>query len=339
MARLFVARKVSSESVVRAFVDRCREVNSRINAVVEERFEEAIQDARTVDWLISSGSNSPRQLEEATPLLGVPITVKESCGLKGMSQCVGCKRRMNARAVDDGHAVGRLRRAGAIPIGVTNTPELCLSWETTNLITGTTSNPYNPCRTAGGSSGGEGAMLGSGCSVIGIGSDLAGSIRIPSMFGGVFGHKPTPGYVPTEGHYPHPDDEKLRKFLVVGPMSRYAEDLLLAMKVMSGQRGKELCLDEQKLLGDDGVLFYPTFPIPPFYHNEFFLRCLGIMYTMVFNTLELPSTHVPLGLDSQGLPIGIQVIGGHKQDRLCIAVARALEARFGGWIPPPSKIL
>lgn len=110
-----------------------------------------------------------------------------------MSHCVGNKSRAGTRAQEDSEAVRRLRAAGAVVLLVSNTPEYCLSWESSNLVTGRTSNPYDVTRTSGGSSGGEAALLGSGASVVGVGSDVAGSIRMPAMFSGVFGHKPTPG--------------------------------------------------------------------------------------------------------------------------------------------------
>ncbi|CAG2069402.1 unnamed protein product, partial [Timema podura] len=110
-----------------------------------------------------------------------------------MSHCVGSIPRLGIKADADGGAVRAIRKSGAIPIAVTNTPELCFGYETNNLVTGRTNNPYDCKRTCGGSSGGEAVMVSSGSSVISVSSDIAGSIRIPAMFNGVFGHKPTPG--------------------------------------------------------------------------------------------------------------------------------------------------
>lgn len=119
---------------------------------------------------------------------------------------------------------------------MSNTPEYCYSWESFNLVTGRTLNPYDQRRTCGGSSGGEGALLGAGASLIGIGSDLAGSIRIPSLNNGVFGHKPTSGYVPLNGHMPQVDEEEMKDLLAIGPMARYAKDLPLLFDIMSEGR-------------------------------------------------------------------------------------------------------
>nr|CAD7196627.1 unnamed protein product [Timema douglasi] len=371
-----------------------------------------------------------------------------------MSHCVGSIPRIGIKADADGGAVRAIRKSGAIPIAVTNTPELCLSFETNNLVT---------------------VMVSSGSSVISVSSDIAGSIRIPAMFNGVFGHKPTPGYVPITGHFPNATDPTFDKLLVVGPITRYSEDLRPMLKVMAGDSAGKLRLDEKvdmsklkvffmddagyslvavsvereiknlihkaakclnnkygvpvepgnfkemeesvemscavyfslegiphilrndsnpkesaniyvellkslfgfsrysmqaisfyllqsfnafmskdkipmykkqvldfkkkltEVLGDNGVFLYPTHPTAAYYHGQSFTRTAGIMYSMIFNVLGLPSTHVPMGLNKKGLPIGIQVVAGPHQDRLCLAVAEILEQEFGGWVPPPSS--
>lgn len=150
----------------------------------------------------------------------------------------GSKSFANNRATYTGKAAELVVQAGAIPLLVSNTPEYCYSWESFNLVTGRTLNPYDQRRTCGGSSGGEGALLGAGASLIGIGSDLAGSIRIPSLNNGVFGHKPTSGFVPSDGHMPYVDAEEMKDLLVIGPMARYAKDLPLLFDVMSEGRAQ-----------------------------------------------------------------------------------------------------
>lgn len=245
LARKIRRREVRSEDVVAAFISRIKEVNGVLNAVVEDRFEAALEDARAVDALIASGKKSEEELELETPFLGVPITVKESCCLKGMSYAVGSLIRNGMKASEDGEAVQNIKKTGAIPIAVTNTPEWCLSWESANLITGTTNNPFNEFKTSGGSSGGESALLSAGASVIGVGSDIAGSIRLPAMYTGIYGHKPTPGYVPVKGHYPYSPDRDYSQFLVVGPMCRYAEDLKPTLKALAGENASKLCLDKK----------------------------------------------------------------------------------------------
>lgn len=148
----------------------------------------------------------------------------------------GSKSFVNMRSSYTSKATDLVIQAGAIPLLVSNTPEYCYSWESFNLVTGRTLNPYDQRRTPGGSSGGEGALLGAGASLIGIGSDLAGSIRVPALNNGVFGHKPTNGLISVEGHMPHVDDEQILNMIVIGPMTRYAKDLPLMFDIMTEGR-------------------------------------------------------------------------------------------------------
>jgi fatty acid amide hydrolase 2 len=309
--------------------------------------------------------------------------------------------------------------------------------------------------------------LGAGASLIGVGSDIAGSIRLPAMFNGVFGHKPTARVISIKGHYPSCDDVNYADFLAIGPMTRYSRDLKLMMRVMTSDdvvlglrleekvdmsrvkvffmesegnsfalpkvqdeialtvrqsvdhlRNRSNCqivndfkfselqnsfeiagstlfslkdipnplkADDQNLalevikscvglsnytfnllqfyvfqqinkaflsdpgyikkneylkqlfmekLGHDGVFLYPTFTNSALTHGTFIFKFSGVSYLMIFNSLGLPATHVPCGIDKNGLPIGIQVVAAPYQDRLCFAVAEELEKCFGGWIPP-----
>ncbi|RZC41612.1 fatty-acid amide hydrolase 2-B [Asbolus verrucosus] len=226
-------REVTSEHVCISYIKRIKEVNPFLNAVVEERFENALQEARNVDAYLQSSVTSDEELEKTKPLLGVPLTVKESCSLAGLSLCGGTLERIGIKADKDGEVVSKLKASGAIPLLVSNTPEICLCWESTNFITGRTNNPYDFTRTSGGSSGGEGALLGAGASVIGIGSDVAGSIRMPAMFNGVFGHKPSARIIPIKGHYPYCTDANYADYLAIGPMMRYSKDLKLMVKLMA----------------------------------------------------------------------------------------------------------
>ncbi|XKL67283.1 hypothetical protein PGB90_002774 [Kerria lacca] len=244
LAKKIRNRELTSEQVVNAFVERCRDINGLLNAIVEDRFAEALNDAKNVDEFIDNGQKTKEQMEKETPLLGVPVTIKESCKLEGMSYCVGAKLRKGIRAEEDGKAVANLKKSGAIPIAVTNTPEFCASAETLNKVTGYTHNPYDRRRSAGGSSGGEASLIASAASVIGIGSDYICSIRVPCLFNGVFGHKPTPGIVPNEGHFPDmPNNEIYQKLLCLGPICRYAEDLKPMLKILAGEKADTLNLD------------------------------------------------------------------------------------------------
>jgi len=166
----------------------------------------------------------------------VPFTVKESIALAGMPQSAGVVARKDVRAQSTAPAVERLLGAGAIPLGVTNISELTLWIESSNRVYGRTSTPYDPGRSAGGSSGGEGAAVGCGGSVFGVAADIAGSIRVPAFFCGVFGHKPSPGIVPNTGMYPATTGEASR-MLAVGPITRRAEDLMPLLRIMAGPDG------------------------------------------------------------------------------------------------------
>ncbi|KAI5644416.1 amidase domain-containing protein [Phthorimaea operculella] len=142
-------------------------------------------------------------------------------------------------------AIIRLARAaGAIPIAVTNTPQLCMNWETYNSVTGLTMNPYDQKRTTGGSSGGEAALISAGASIMGVGSDIAGSLRLPPMFCGIFGHKPTPRLLSVEGHVPDCLDPEFEEYFCLGPITRYAEDIPLLLKVLKQPGGPDVPLDK-----------------------------------------------------------------------------------------------
>ncbi|XP_032558055.1 fatty-acid amide hydrolase 2 isoform X2 [Chiroxiphia lanceolata] len=473
LAALLRARQVTCIEVVEAYVERIKEVNPLINAVVKDRFEEALQEAQQVDKLLSEGPGDD-YLEEKFPLLGVPITVKEAFSLHGMPNTSGLVNRRNVIATSDATVVSRLKQAGAIPLGVTNCSELCMWYESSNRVYGRTNNPYDLQRIVGGSSGGEGGVLAAACSVIGVGSDIGGSIRMPAFFNGVFGHKPTTGVVPNDGQFPNAHGVRT-SFLCTGPMCRYAEDLEPVLRVMAGpgvsklklnekvslekikfhcmdhdggsvfvspvdkeilqaqkkvvehiesdlgvrvqhvsihkmkysfqiwsammsskdsngeeaQRftdllgdhgkpvwplwelmkwlvgmsshtfpaialglteklmklnhsgnaklvsmGKSLQEEMEALLGQDGVLLYPSHPtIAPKHHSPICMP-FNFAYTAIFNVLGLPVTQCPLGLGSEGLPLGIQLVAAAYNDHLTLAVAQYLEKAFGGWVLP-----
>ncbi|XP_061710619.1 fatty-acid amide hydrolase 2-A-like [Cydia pomonella] len=257
LARAVRDGEMTSEELVAAFIERVKEVNPILNAVVDERYASALVEAKEVDRQIEEARTNGKSQEmfQKKPLLGVPFTVKESCSLAGMSNSVGCLENAGSRATTDGAAVRLVKEAGAIPLLVSNTPELCLGWETTNLLNGTTNNPYCVSHTPGGSSGGEGALLACGASVFSVASDIAGSIRLPAAFCGVFGHKPTPGIIPIEGHIPTLNDENYPKFLTVGPMTRKAEDLPLLLNIMAGDNRSKFRLDEPVDLSKLKVLY------------------------------------------------------------------------------------
>lgn len=466
LAGLIRRGETSSEEVLERHVDRIREVNPALNAVVRLRLREARAEAREADRVLRE-----RGPENVGPLHGVPCTIKECFGLRGMPQTAGLVARREHRASEDATAVARLRAAGAIPVGVTNVSELLMWMESNNRVYGRCNNPYDPSRIVGGSSGGEGAAVGAGMAPFGLGSDIGGSIRLPAFFNGVFGHKPSRGLVPNTGQWPIAENEALG-YLSTGPLARRAEDLWPLVKVLAGPDGscaacqpmalgdpkavdvatlrvldvgdngftpvheslrkaqrraahslsavgarvdeprigglkrslhywsallsaaggtpfgvllgnggrkpigtelvrwalrqsphtlpalalaaveripealpgrtKELVQEAHALrdelgalLGSDGVMLYPSYSRPAPKHYAPMLRPFDFVYTAIVNVMGFPATQVPLGLDEQGIPLGVQVIGAHGNDHLTIAVAMHLERVFGGWVPPP----
>lgn len=221
----------SSFEVVERHIRRIEKVNPRLNAVVKDRFDLARAEARRADTLFASVP-----ADDLPPLHGVPFTVKESFELTGMPQSSGLWSRRNHRADKDAPVVARLRAAGGIALGVTNVSELCMWMESSNRVYGRTRNPYDHRRIVGGSSGGEGAIVGSGGSPFGVGADVGGSIRMPAFFNGVFGHKPSSGLVPNTGQFPIAENEGLL-YLSTGPIARRAEDLWPLLELMSGPDG------------------------------------------------------------------------------------------------------
>lgn len=461
--------EISSVEAVTAHIERIKKVNPVINAVVKDRFEQALEEAAEADELLRAGSREPG------PFHGVPCTIKECFMLKGMPNSSGLVARKDIISDQDATAVQRIKKAGAIPLGVTNTPELCMWFETYNRIYGRTNNPYNPERIVGGSSGGEGAIIAAGGSPFGIGSDVGGSIRMPAFFNGVFGHKPTGGMVPGTGQYPMTENEALR-YLTTGPLARRAEDLFPLLKVIAGPDGKDRGCKEftlgdpsdvkfsdlnvvdikdnggkkvstdlvqaqekaaerlesagakirtvkvealkksfdiwstmltaaggesfasmmgagknfhplreiikmafglsdhtlpatvlamiepiakllpgrtrklmdaaktlrqelEGLIGENGIMLYPSHPLPAPPHNRPLLTPFNFAYTAILNIMEFPVTQVPLGLNDSGLPLGIQVAALHGKDHVTIAVALELEKAFGGWKPPDTERL
>jgi Asp-tRNA(Asn)/Glu-tRNA(Gln) amidotransferase A subunit family amidase len=219
-------RTLSPVEVVEAHLARIEQVNPKINAFVQVDAEAAMAQARAAEKAVTSG-------QRLGPLHGVPISIKSSIDVAGMRCEAGTKLRQGHVASSDAPLVQRLRKAGAIVLGVTNAPELLMAWETDNLLYGRTNNPWDLSRTAGGSSGGEAAAIASGCSAGGVGSDGGGSIRVPAHFCGICGLKPTPGRIPATGHFPQ-SAGPFALLGVVGPMARTVSDLKIMFEVMQG---------------------------------------------------------------------------------------------------------
>ena len=226
MADMIRNRKISPVELLQAHLDRIGRLDPQISAYVQIDGERALAAARRAEKAVFEN----KMLGQ---LHGVPISIKSAIDVAGMGCEAGTKLRAGHVATNDAPLVSRLRNAGAIIIGMTNTPELLMAWETDNLIYGRTNNPWDLSRTAGGSSGGEAAAIASGCSAGGVGSDGGGSIRVPAHFCGICGLKPTPGRIPATGHFP----QSVGPFAllgVVGPMARTVADLKLLFEVMQG---------------------------------------------------------------------------------------------------------
>jgi Asp-tRNA(Asn)/Glu-tRNA(Gln) amidotransferase A subunit family amidase len=470
LARSIRERELTSREVVETHIERLRAVQPRINALAADRFDAALADADAADARIAEAPD-PSGLP---PLLGVPCTIKESIKLKGMPNCAGLLSRREHRAEETAPTAARLLEAGAIPMGVTNTSELTMWIESNNFVYGRTNNAYDPGRVAGGSSGGEGAAVGSGGSPIGLGSDIGGSIRLPAFFNGVFGHKSSQWLVPNSGNFPTAEGE-ITRMLSLGPLTRRAEDLMPMLRIVAGPDGvdpftreiewgdpadvsfegmpvviseetsyfppkrdlleareqaagalaaagadvrrvslrsmrraldyyltamqagsekrfREMLLEEagetallparQAMWGavrrrgphtmptallmatealaartpqsqtkkalaagsalarevedviGDGILLHQPHPRVAPKHGRTVGRPWVLVPTAVFNLLGLPATQVPLGLNRDGIPLGVQVVAGMDRDHVGIAVALELERVFGGWVPP-----
>lgn len=463
--------EVTSREVVTAHIDRIRRVDPALNAVVEDRFDAALEEAAAADASMNNGGRGALPREALPPFHGVPCTVKEVFAIPGMRQTSGLVHRRGAVATEEATAVTRLREAGAIVMGTTNVSELCMWMETSNKLYGRTNNPYDVKRIVGGSSGGEGAIIGAGASPFGLGSDIGGSIRMPAFFNGVFGHKPTGGLVPGTGQYPLAENAALR-YLTTGPLARRAEDLMPLLRILAGpdgidagcfeqelgdpasvdvsrlrvvdvrgngfrrvsselghvqesvarslegsgadvrrvrietlkrsldlwaammsaasdtafaellgdgsrlrpgrelarlavgrsdhtlpaiglaamekttklfpgrskrlvEQGKAVADELEDFLGPQGVMLYPSYTSVAPRHNAPLFPPVNWVYTAIFNIAEMPVTQVPLGLNENGLPLGVQVVGARGQDHVTIAVAMQLEKTFGGWQMPP----
>ncbi|HEX7893373.1 MAG TPA: amidase [Terriglobales bacterium] len=226
MAASLRGKEISPAELVRAHLARIDAINPRINAYVQVDADRAMAQARSAEDAVVRNA-------QVGPLHGVPISIKSSIEVAGLRCEAGTKLRAGYVAKSDAPLVKRLKNAGAIVLGTTNTPELLMAWETDNLLYGRTNNPWDLSRTAGGSSGGEAASIAAECSAGGVGSDGGGSIRVPSHFCGICGLKPTPGRIPATGHYPQ-SVGPFAQLGVVGPMARTVADLKLLFEVMQG---------------------------------------------------------------------------------------------------------
>lgn len=458
MARLVREKRISPVELAEAHLAKIERLNPKLNAFVHVDVERVRRQARDAEKAVINS-------ESLGPLHGVPISIKSSIDVAGLRCESGTRLRAGFVASRDAPLVARLRQAGAIVLGVTNTPEMLMAWETDNTLYGRTNSPWDLDRTPGGSSGGEAAAIAAGMSAGGVGSDGGGSIRVPAHFSGICGLKPTPGRIPSTGHFPA-SGGPFALIGVVGPMARTVADLTALFEVMQGPDHGDTCAapvplrwpsnDEAKQLRvgyfeDDGrtpvtaetraavrsaaqALQRAGFEVEPFrpegleearvlWHKFFvkvggmlirpmfegreqdrspvltqFLECslsepaladesvldawfrrdavradfLGQMrrypillcpaaaipafrhgerrwtidgkavdyldawsYTEFFNLLGNPAAVVPVSHSSEGLPIGVQIVGRPWEEEQVLAVAAALERECRAWRIPP----
>jgi Asp-tRNA(Asn)/Glu-tRNA(Gln) amidotransferase A subunit family amidase len=458
MAEQIRKKKISPVEVVGAHLAQIERLNPRLNAFVQIDAERARQAAHDAEVAVMQG-------RPLGPLHGVPISIKSSVDVAGMRCEAGTRLRAGLVATEDAPLVTRLKNAGAIVLGVTNTPELLMAWETDNLLYGRTNSAWDLERTPGGSSGGEAAAIAAGMSAGGVGSDGGGSIRVPAHFSGICGLKPTPGRIPATGHFPA-SAGPFALIGVVGPMARTVADLKVLFEVMQGPDIGDTCAapvpvrwpsdDQTKKLRiayfeDDGrtpvtpetraavrtavealrsagfqvdrfrpdgleearrlwhkffvvaggmllrpmfkeedadlspilkqflewaaaepahagrtlldawiqrdllrarffaqmqqypILLCPAAAIPAFRHGERSWQVDGKTvhyldawsYTEFFNLLGNPAAVVPVGSSSEGLPIGVQIVGRPWEEEQVLAVAAALEQQCAAWRIPP----
>jgi amidase len=220
------SKKISVTEIVEAHLERIASCQPKLNAFVHLDAEGARQQARAAESSLLRG-------EPCGPLQGVPLTLKSCVDVAGWPCPAGSLLRKDYVPSQDAPLVSRLKAAGAILLGNTNTPEFLMAYETDNRLTGKTSNPWNLTYSSGGSSGGEAAAIAAGCSAGGVGSDGGGSIRVPAHFCGICGLKPTPGRIPATGHFP-PGGGAFGWIGVVGPMARTIADVRTLFEVMAG---------------------------------------------------------------------------------------------------------
>jgi len=220
------SRQISPVEIVDAHLRRIESLQPKLNAFVHLDADAARAQARAAEAAILKN-------QTLGPLHGVPLTIKSCIDVSGWPCPAGSLLRKDYVPRADAPLVSRLKAAGAILLGNTNTPEFLMAYETNNLLTGKTSNPWNLAYSSGGSSGGEAASIAAGCSMGGVGSDGGGSIRVPAHFCGICGLKPTPGRIPTTGHFPS-GAGAFGWIGVVGPMARTIADVRALFEVMAG---------------------------------------------------------------------------------------------------------
>src|SRR5579863_9571003 len=217
------SREISIPELAEAHIHQIERLNPRLNAFADYDADRVRVEARRLASAAGSG-----------PLYGLPVTVKSSIATAGYRCEIGSLIDKGDVAREDAVVVSRLRAAGVLILGTTTCPEFLMAYETDNLLTGRTANPWDLSRTPGGSSGGESAAIAAGMSAAGLGSDSGGSVRVPAHFTGICALKPTPGRIPGRGHLP-PCVGPFSVLGAIGPMARTIADVDLMFRTLAGQ--------------------------------------------------------------------------------------------------------
>jgi len=228
LSAALAAKKVSAVELAQDVIGRIERHDAKINAICVPDFERGLAAARAADAALARG--------ETKPLLGIPMTVKESYNVAGLPTTWGNPAQKDFVPTEDALPVSRVKDAGGVILGKTNVPIGLGDWQSYNEIYGTTNNPYDLGRTPGGSSGGSSAAVAAGYGALSLGSDIGGSLRVPAFHCGIYAHKPTFDLVAMRGHTPPPMPPlpSNRDLSVIGPMARGAADLSLLLDAIAG---------------------------------------------------------------------------------------------------------
>ena len=265
LSAALAARKISAVELAQDVIGRIERHDGKVNAICVRDFSRGLEAARAADTALARGDKKP--------LLGIPMTVKESFNVGGLPTTWGFPAQKDFVPPQDALSISRIKDAGGVILGKTNVPVGLGDWQSYNDIYGTTNNPFDLGRTPGGSSGGSSAALAAGYGPLSMGSDIGGSLRVPAFHCGVYAHKPTFALVPSRGHTPPPFPPLPfdRDLSVIGPMARSAADLTLLLDVVAGpdplEAGKAYRLalpsPRHSAMKDFRVLLIDTDPVMP----------------------------------------------------------------------------
>src|SRR5947207_195157 len=327
------AKKLSPIEVTDAVLSRIDAVNPTLNAFCVVAAEQARAAAREAEIAVTKG-------EPLGPLHGVPVSIKDVLFTRGLTTTGGSRLFADYVPEEDAIAVARLKAAGALVLGKTNTSEFGHKAVTENPLFDVTRSPWNPELTPGGSSGGAAVAVASGCGPLALGTDGGGSIRIPATFCGVYGFKPSYGRVPEGRGFPG----GFAGVSHVGPITRTVRDAALVLDVIAGgddrdrhplpRKADAYWREVHAFLERFDLLLMPTVAVLPFAAGQAPPReiagepasPLGWMpFTFPFNLTGQPAASVPAGWTDDGLPVGLQIVGRRHADATVLAASAAFE--------------